>query len=115
MLHAAIFRRFGGRVMAFFALKDILCVLGQDQSGIQRQVHAQGGVLKIAAFGTPTGTEPFPKKPQFRNHFARSGNSCLVALNTLSRLRRLTRWLTGAAIFVRFTRDGRRRGERLVD
>ena len=93
------------RVFTFAPLKDIVGVIDQEQSGLQRQVRAQGGVLKIAAFGTPTGTKPFPKIPQFGNHFARSGNGFLIALKTLLRLRRLTRWLTGVAVFVRFTRD----------
>ena len=58
-------------------------MLDQDQSGLQRQVHAQGGVLKIAAFGNPTVTKPRTKKPQFKNHYTRSGLGFLMVLKTL--------------------------------
>ena len=45
------------RVATCFPLKDVVCVLDQDQSGMQRQVTAQNGALKISAFGTPPGTK----------------------------------------------------------
>ena len=43
------------RSLACFPLKGAAVVLGQDQSGLSKQVTAQGGVLKITVFGTPDG------------------------------------------------------------
>ena len=58
-------------------------MLVQDQSGLQRQVRAQGGVLKIAAFGNPEVTKPPTEKPQFGNHYTRSVLVFLMVLKAL--------------------------------
>ena len=64
MLRAEIMRLYEKRVFTCFPLMDIACAIGPDQSGLRRQDRAQGGVQKkVAAFGTPTDANPFPKKP----------------------------------------------------
>ena len=83
------------RLLTRFPLTAIVVVLDQDQSGLTRQVHAQGGVLKVTVFGTPLGTEPLSGKPHFNNQYARCGATFLSCLKTLLRPPRLTRRLAG--------------------
>ena len=45
------------RVLTRFPLKDVVCVLDQDQSGLQRQVTAQNGVLEMKSVVTPMGND----------------------------------------------------------
>lgn len=73
MLCAKITKLHAERLSTCFPLKDVIVVLDQDQSGVSRQVHAQGCVLKITVYDTQTGTETFQKKPRFNNQYARCG------------------------------------------
>ena len=40
---ANVMKMYTDRVLSCLPLKDVVCVLDQGQSGLQRQVHAQGG------------------------------------------------------------------------
>ena len=45
---AKIFEMYQKRELTCFPPKDVVCVLDQDSSGLQRQVTAQNGVLRIS-------------------------------------------------------------------
>ena len=93
------------RLLARFTLEDIVAVLDRDPSGLTRQVRAQGGVLKMTVFGTPSGTKPISGKPHFNNQFARCGATFLTCLKKLLRTPRLTRRLTAKnSICTRYVR-----------
>ena len=52
---AKIMKLYTKRILTCLPLKDIAVVLDQDLPGLQEQVTTQGGVLQLAAFGTPDG------------------------------------------------------------
>ena len=78
----------------FLPLKDIVCVLDQNQSGLDRQVMAQNGVLKIVGFGTPSGTKTECGTPHVKTNFRDAGDISFVFKNA-PLTPWLTRWLTG--------------------
>ena len=61
------------RLFTVFPLKDVIAVLDQDQSGLQKTVVAHGGALKISCLGPRWAPNRPAKRPHFNNQYAGCG------------------------------------------